>query len=365
MASITKRTRSDGSIVYRAQVRLKGQEPQSLTFERRTDAVKWIQKTETELRENRFFGTKEGKRKTVSEAIERYIEDPNIVSQKNYENKKAILRWWGNEIGHRFIADISPALITEKRDRLAKAKKKINKRLQAKTKEIIEPETFSKARVNRYLATISHLFTIALKEWGWIEFNPVKNVSKLKEPRGRVRYLTADEKVRLLKACTESASPYLSLIVRIALSTGMRKGEILGLTWQDVDLITGRLLIRESKNGEQRSIRIMPDVHSLLLEHSKLRNINSNFVFPSQDQHKPASIKTAWENALKSAKIEDFRFHDLRHTTASYLLMSGSSIAEIAEVLGHKTLAMVKRYSHMSEGHADNALMRMHERFLS
>jgi integrase len=142
----------------------------------------------------------------------------------------------------------------------------------------------------------------------------------------------------LLEACKQSKSPYLYLAVVLALSTGARKMEILTLRWQDVDLKRGVIMLHKTKNRERRALPLTGYALELMRQHGKVRRIGSDLVFAAgQDGQKPADIGLAWERAKRRAGITDFRFHDLRHTAASYLAMNGASLAEIAEILGHKT----------------------------
>ena len=214
----------------------------------------------------------------------------------------------------------------------------------------------------RYLASLSHLFTLAVKEWGWVEDNPLRKVTNPKLPRGRVRFLSDDERERLLQACRESTDPYLYPVVVLALSTGMRAGEALSLTWDRVDLERGRIVLEETKNGERRLVALTGHALEVLSNHNKVRRLGTSLLWPGRKNPKePASVRRAWLDALKAAEIEDFRFHDLRHSAASYLAMNGATLAEIAEVLGHKTLQMVKRYSHLSEAHTAAGVERMNK----
>src|SRR5262249_21977397 len=207
--------------------------------------------------------------------------------------------------------------------------------------------------VNRYLAVLSHAFTIAVREWQWCADNPVRKVSKSKEPRGRVRFLSEDERQRLLESCQVSRNSSLYTLVVLALSTGARRGELLSLHWSDVDLKRGMLTFCKTKNGETRAVPLTGYALDVLAHHTKIRRHNTTLVFPDRTGRRPVGIREAFEYAVKRAEIANFKFHDLRHTFASYLAMNGATLAEIAEVLGHKTLAMVKRYAHLSEAHTD------------
>lgn len=354
MANIEKRTNKDGSNSYRVKVRLKGYPIQTASFERRTDAKKWSQDTESAIREGRHFKTSEAKRHTLAELIDRYIRDILPQNPKKERDCLPRLLWWKAAIGNHTLADVTPALIAECRDKLAGA-------------ITVRGKPYAPASVLRYMSALSHAFTIAVKEWGWIDDTPMRKVSKPSLPRGRVRFLSDDERARLLKVCKESSSPYLYPVVVLAVSTGMRQGEIMGLTWDVVDLNRGRAILHETKNGERRAVAITGHALELLKEMNKVRRIDSKLIFPAKEitpnkKQKPMDLRTPWKTAVRKAELSDFKFHDLRHSAASYLAMNGASLAEIAEVLGHKTLQMVKRYAHLSEGHTARVVESMNQK---
>ena len=285
--------------------------------------------------------------------IDRYLAD---VMPKKKENSKTSqipqLRWWKERMGHTSLSNASPAAIAQLRDEL----------LQSETRQ---GGPRSPSTVVRYLAALSHCFTVATKEWGWIDHNPVRNVSRPKEPRGRVRVLSDAERERLLTECRNSRNPHLYAVVVLALSTGMRRGEILDLTWDRVDFDRRVIVLMEehTKSGEIRVIPLVGRAFDIMKDHHQGSAKDSELAFPApptgNDPDRPASIRTAWNRAIERAEIKDFRFHDLRHSAASYLLMSGATLGELAEILGHKTLQMVKRYSHLSEQHTSELVERM------
>src|SRR5262249_55585962 len=162
------------------------------------------------------------------------------------------------------------------------------------------------------------------------------------EPRGRVRYLSDQERQRLLAACQQSHNPYLHTVVVLALATGARRGELMGLRWPDVDLRRGTLTFQMTKNGERRSVPLTGHALDLMREHARVRRIDTTLVFPNETGNKPLHIRDAFENAVKRAGIAQFRFHDLRHSCASYLAMQGAQLLDIATVLGHKSLQTTK-----------------------
>ena len=161
------------------------------------------------------------------------------------------LNWWKKQIGCYLLSEVTPSMIAEQRDNLL--------RETTKRKKPRNPST-----VVRYMAALSHAFSIACKEWGWIETSPISKVSKPKESRGRVRFLDDEERAALSLACKESSNPYLFTIVILALSTGMRQAEILNLKWQDVDLSKGRVILHETKNGEIRQVHMLAKRYNYL-----------------------------------------------------------------------------------------------------
>ncbi len=339
MASIEKRTGKDGKITYRVKVRMRGR---SITesFSRKTDAKAWATQTEAAISEQRIAGT-QARKHSLGDLVDRFIKH-ELVGKKSARDTKRQLLWWKDEIGGYKLADVTPELLREYRDKLKKGR--------------------SATTANRYQAALSSAFSIAVKEWGWMEHNLMAKVKKSAEPRGRVRFLSDKERLALLDSCKKSGSRHLYPIVVLALSTGMRQGEILGLTWDVVDLKKGHITLYDTKNSETRGVPVTGVALELLIEHSKIRRLDTNLVFPKREGDKPADIRSAWLSALERAEIKDFRFHDLRHTAASYLAMSGATLAEIAEILGHKTLAMVKRYSHFSTDHVSGVISKLDDR---
>jgi len=340
MAAINKHISENGQTTYRVRVRLKGYPLQTATFQRITDAKKWAQDTESAIREGRHFKTAEAKKHTLADLIDRYIKDVLPSKPKQIKDQGHQLGWWKERLGNRLLSDITTASIVECRDSLS--------------------ERRSPATVVRYMAALSHAFTIAVNEWQWLEDSPMRKVKKPKESRGRVRFLDDDERAKLLLACKESSNTWLYTCVILALSTGMRQAELMGLKWSDINLNDGYLILHETKNGERRRVALAGLALELLQEHTKVKQIDSPLLFPSHpNPNKPIDLRKPWETALKRAEIADFHWHDLRHCTASYLAMNGSSLAVIAEVLGHKTLQMVKRYAHLSDGHVSEEVASM------
>ncbi len=350
MATIRKRVNGDGSSSFQVQVRLKGFPPTVGHFAKLRDAKHWAEKTETAMREGRHFPERQAAQRTLAELVDRYVADV-CPERKSGAHTARLLGWWKAEHGYRVLADLTPDVLAELRDKLAA---KVN--AQGKPSE---RKRISGSTVNRYMAALSHALTMASREWGWTRENPMRRVTKKREGRGRVRMLSDAERERVLAACRDSRAWYLEPAVILALSTGMRQGEILGLRWPDVDLKRSRLTLEDTKNGDRRGIPLTGPALAVLAEVAKFRRVDTDKVFPET-----GSFRWAWLRAVRKAKVIDFRFHDLRHTAASYLAMNGASPSEIAAVLGHRTLAMVKRYAHLHDAHVESVVARMTEKFL-
>lgn len=349
MATIEKRTRASGD-VYRVKVRLRGYPPADATFERVTDAKRWAAETETAIRAGRWFENVAAKRVTLRELIDRYEREH--LSSSAIATKPARIRrlgFWREELGARVLADVTPGRIVEARAKLLRSKNRVG-------------EVFAPATVNQYLADLRHVFSIAKREFSLLSNNPLADIPKLKEPRGRVRFLSPDERDALLREVA-AHSDVLHTIVVLALSTGARKGELLNLRWPDVDMRRGLLTFHQTKNGERRTVPLVGAAATAMASHAKVRRLDSDLVFPGL-KGRPLVIDKMFHEACERAGVADFHFHDLRHTAASWIAMNGGTLAEIAEVLGHKTLQMVRRYTHLTEGHTRNVLARMNEAML-
>ena len=306
MANIESRRADDGTISYRAKVRLKGHAAASATFSRLTDAKRWAQATEVAIREGRHFKTSEAKRHTVGDLVDRYVREVLPHKPKNAPNTKQQLLWWKSKIGHLTLADLNSAAITLCRNDLLATK--------TRRKRAMSPST-----VVRYMAALSHALNIGVKDWGWLEDSPMRKVTKPKEPRGRERFLSDDERSRLLAQCNASSSRWLYTVVVLAISTGMRSGEIMGLRWPQVDLVRGQVLLTDTKNGASRAVPLSGHALDRMKEAGKLRRIDTDLVFFGEQPKKPGEsikavdLKKPWSTAVSKAKLVDFRFHDLRH----------------------------------------------------
>lgn len=218
--------------------------------------------------------------------------------------------------------------------------------------------TMAPATVNRHLQLLRAILLRGVRDHR-LSRDAVPQITLFKENNQRVEYLTGDEERRLLAACTDWLRP----LVVVAIHTGMRRGELLNLTWPDVDFVdAGVIFVRRSKSGEGRRIPMSPTVHRTL---GALRDARRARLTARVVEHKAASpyvftapeggfihnLNPAWYAALKEAKLEGFRFHDLRHTFASRLMMNGVGLYRVQILLGHKTAAMTQRYAHLDPEH--------------
>jgi integrase len=220
--------------------------------------------------------------------------------------------------------------------------------------------------VNREFSRLRHMFKCAV-DWGYTKTNPCKGIKELKEPPGRTRYLTPEEIERLLAECgpetlrenrynagrslSELLNVYLRPIVEISIHTGMRRSELLRLTWKDIDFKGRMIYLEVTKNGQRRVIPMNDTVHGIL--RGLPRYLHEDLIFPSINGN---MLSMAFKRARERAGIEDFRYHDQRHTFASHLTMGGTSLRAVQELLGHKDIRMTLRYSHLSPGHLQDAV---------
>jgi len=271
MASIQTRKTENGTS-YRVQVRMKGCPPQRATFKRLTDAKAWARNTETAIAEGRYFKTSEAKRHTVNDLIERYIKKVEKENPSRLVDVGPMLQWWSNELGDYVLADLTRAKLSVVIEKLA------NKKIMRRDKDTGEryEDSISSARVNRYMFALSKACTIAVNEWEWMHENPFLKIKKFSETRGRVRFLSDDERNRLLSACQESSYQPLYLIVVLALSTGCRKGELLRLKWQDIDFERKQFVLHITKNGERRVIPLQGHAYELMQKHKKIQRIDTD-----------------------------------------------------------------------------------------
>jgi len=344
VGAIREVTKKNGNKSFHAEVRLRGFPPVRDSFRTRTQAKQWIQDTEAAIRDGRFKNQSNSRKHSVAELIDKFVANSIPKHPIYYAKKVQLLNRWKDELGHLFLSELSAPHITAVRDKL------LSETTSKKTRR-------SASTVNRYLAAFSKV----LSEWEWLEENPMLKISKPKESHGRDRFLDRNEIHRLLEACKASSNPNLYAIVALAIFTGMRYGEIIKLQWCDINFERRFITLQETKNGEKRIVPITWEVIQILHGCPSYGNNLNGCLFKSSKKANsalPISIRKSFAKALKTAKIENCRFHDLRHTAASHLAMNGATQGELMAILGHKSPAMTHRYAHYSQTHLSMLMER-------
>jgi integrase len=218
--------------------------------------------------------------------------------------------------------------------------------------------------VYRYMVLLNCALRFAV-ECGWLVGNPMAKVRRPSSGRGRVRFLTSDEQRRLLEACRQSANPLLYAFVTLALWTGGRKEEIRQLQWPEVNFDQGVVRFLKTKTDRPRSVPLVGDARRVLEALAVARRPGIAWVFAGADGRKPVEVEEHWRTARRQAQLLDFKIHDLRHTFASYLAMSGGSLRDIAECLGHSKIDQALAYSHLLPSHTASVVAQMHAQFLN
>lgn len=344
MATIETRERvKDGKVLkrFKATVTLKGCPRTSKTFDRKSDAEDWAKKTEYELKHQRVFGHAHHKSKVLSDAIDRYLAGLEDVNPGRHKGVAPLLEWWSNKIGSLKMGNLSKDVVLQQRDKLKAMHVKGNATLPK----------LSNARVNRYVAALIRVLNVATDDWDWIPKNPLDGLEMLPEPTGRTRFLQSDDLAKLLQAVRDSDNRDLETIVALAITTGARRGEIERIRRRDIDFAQQKILLPKTKNGQPRIIHLVEPALSLMTKACVRPGIDKDsFIFASPcERSRPNSFRRAWKTATRRAGLEDFRFHDLRHTAASNFAKHGAGLHQIGELLGHRSLGATRRYTHLVE----------------
>ena len=274
---------------------------------------------------------------------------------------------WVRLLGDTPMTEITPEAIDEAMSRLANEPARVFSGKDADGNPIFKGKAGkrSPATLNRYLTALGSLYSWSRKERiiprGFD--SPTRHVEKRKESRGRVRFLTDDERTRLLAECQESPWNRLYLLVLMAITTGARRGELLGLEWKDIDFERAEATLHDTKNGDRRVLILIPQVITELERFAPKDSVTSQaLVFRSRLRpSQPYATAKVFNEAVEAAGIKNFRFHDCRHCTASYLAQNGASLLEIADTLGHRQLRMVQRYAHLNTDSRRRLLTRVFE----
>lgn len=333
MATIRTVAGKDGTKRYQVQIRLAGHEPLFETFDRLTDARDWAQQVEADIKRGHHFPRVE--RRTVADAVKRFEQE--ILPGKAESTRsvwRVYLRWWKDRLGALALVAVTAEDVRQSLEALRG-----------------HGRGNGPVSIRRHVELLNRLFVKSV-EWGWAAECPLKKVELPAEPAGRVRFLDREELSRLLSSCQASRHPALYPAVLLALSTGCRRGEMFQLTWERVDLGRGHVTLAAgtTKSRKARGVPLVGPVLHALREYGQVRRLDSDRVFPATRGGAGAvDLRRAFQRALDQAKITDFHWHDLRHTAASYMIMNGAALSTVAKLLGHSTVEMTQRYSHLAD----------------
>jgi len=326
MASIQKRNGS-----YRVRIKRSGQSTLSQTFLTRNEALQWVKETQAKVDLGQYEAEPIKSLKTFSQAAICYRDTHSIhkkiVRSETYRLNILIKRW-----GDLPIEKVNKVAVLELRDDLLR-------------------DGRSGDTVNHYFNTISKLFQMINDEWDLPVTNPIRGIKRMPPSQGRSK--RADEGVEqlLLSTCDKLNLPILGSMIKFAIETGMRRGEISGLSWGDIDLVKRKVYLHHTKNGEPRQVPLTKDAIAVL---ECLKNMGTKEVFPislnvlrNQFNRVRRMAENDWKGCGQNP-FKDLRFHDLRHEALSRLSDAGLNVIELSYISGHKTMAMLKRYTHPS-----------------
>lgn len=332
MATITKTP----SNTWKAMIRKRGWPTTIKTFRTKRDAQDWARRTEDEMVRGVYIDRAGSDRLLLGPALDRYLREVSSTKRATTayaEGHKA--KALKEHLGSYSLAAITPDLVAQYRDQRLEAGKSNN-------------------TVRLELALLSHLFTIAIKEWRvGLFYNPVANVRKPSPGKGRDRRLSKDEEISLFKACDQHSNPMLGWIARIALYTGMRAGEIKSLIRSQVDLDKRTVHLTETKNGSSRTVPLSRQATEVFFAalSNPVRPLDTDLIFwgePGRDGiRRSYEFRPAWSRTLRKVGIKSLRFHDLRHEAVSRLVEAGLGDQEVSAISGHKSMQMLKRYTHL------------------
>lgn len=307
---------------WQARVQKKGYQAATKSFNNKADAIRWAKQIETELDKGSFVNTKLAERTTFAEMIARYLTEVTPKTKSIKEDGFRLRALARKPIAYLNMMALTPSRIAEYRD--------------------IRLQEVSAGTVIRELAYFSSVINHARREWGINIDNPIPLVRKPETPPSRTRVLSEEEKLRLFQVLQpryKNSNHWMLFIVQFALETAMRQGEILALSWTNIDLNKRTAHLQTTKNGDSRTVPLSTRAVQILQEIP--RTINGR-VFP---MNRPA-LCANFSNACKRAGIEDLHFHDLRHISITNMAGKFSNILELSAVTGHRQLSMLKRYYH-------------------
>ncbi len=327
---------------WKAVIRKTGWPTCSKSFRTKRDAEDWARRTEDEMVRGVYIERSSSERTTLEKALNRYLAEVSPTkAPKTAKSEAGSAKILIPRLGKYSLAALSADILADYRDsRLAE---------RSRRKTLVSPNT-----VRLELALLSHLFTVAIQEWRiGLPANPVLNIRKPSPGQGRDRRLSADEERRLVAAVNAHSNPMLGWIVRIAIETGMRSSEITGLRCQQVDLQKRVVRLTDTKNDSARTVpltKVATETFKAALAHPA-RPKDCNLVFfgePGKDKKRhPYAFAKTWGLLKKSLGMPDLRFHDLRHEAVSRLVEGGLSDQQVSAISGHKSMQMLRRYTHL------------------
>lgn len=308
------------------------------SFKTRKEAAAELGKRVSLIAEGRYLDVKPECKTTLAELCDRYKQ--NFAGQRSFQNKGRYLENFKEHFGPGTLLDNIRFIHLETYRNNLKMKPVTIKRGGA----VIVRGFRKDASINREIACLHHLFKKAV-EWQLLERSPFDRGRSLivKENNKRLRFLTEDEIQKLLAVCL----PHLRPVVECAVLTGMRRGEILSLKWDQVR--NGFIYIDRTKTNEARQIPVSDALEAVFKDIRRKEGLRSEYVFTYQGRPLKNNIKHSFNSAVKKAGLVDLHFHDLRHTFASQVLLNGGSLKDVQELLGHKSMTMTLRYSHLTQ----------------
>ena len=353
MASITEVYDKNGRKSWRARVRVVGYPPQSFTDPKKGIVTNWALDVESKIRKGKFLPELESRKHSVSDLIDRYLKKISITNKDQVKRKKSHLKRFKDDLGHILLSNISKSDIVNVIEELGgECTKKGTLRKQS--------------TVARYLATFNHCCEYGVNDIEWIPSNPVKKITKPQESEPSTRFLDPEEFVRLMVSA-EKVKPILTRLILVLVFSGMRIGEALGIKVRDFDIGNNAILLPKTKNKEKRRVNIYGVAYNVLVEDIQKNSIRGKDwePFGGNLNKQYQKMRRSLIIAMKDAKIENFGFHGLRHTTASYHAMNGAQLQDICKILGHKSIKMANRYSHLMESHIKDKVQNLSENVIN
>jgi integrase len=341
MVKPRKLTKADGTTYWIAQVLVKPFKRVSKTFPTKRDALEWAEALQIELRSKRKAVRSDLTKLSVAQLTREFLDDPQTRTLRTYASLEPLIAWWVNRYGGMRVLDFSVLTAREARDKLVPGR--------------------APATTNRYLSAMRSCWNWARSQGLLPQDRLWPSKLMLREPRGRTRFLSNEELHRLLK---ESATdPVMHAAVMVSLGCGVRQSELLRLKWADIDFERERLTVLLSKNNESRAVHLPKSAAGALLSLKRAPLVGTQvFIDAGGEPFNKAQLEHRWKKVRDAAALKDFRWHDLRHSCASFLAQAGANLLEIGSVLGHKSPTITKRYSHLIEGAAVTGSAKLDEK---